>query len=135
MTSLAHNEGCANECLSRARTEAAAQSHYDSSTVRAELIQAMQEHCGKAPYPWQLDAAEALILGIDSVVIAGTGAGKTMPFVMPLFRNKDKCIIIISPLKALQRDQVTPSFPGRMQDFELIHKSTTTILQDGDISN
>jgi len=102
MTSLAHNEGCANEYLSHARTEAVAQSCYDSSTVRAELIQAMQEHCGKAPYPWQLNAAEGLILGIDSVVIAGTGAGKTMPFMMLLFWNKDKCIIIISPLKALQ---------------------------------
>ena len=92
MTSLVHNEGCINECLSRARTEAAAQSHYDSQKVRAELLQAMQEHCGKAPYPWQLDATEALILGLDSIVIAGTGAGKTMPFVMPLFWNKDKVL-------------------------------------------
>jgi len=135
MTSLVHNEGCANECLSRARTEAVAQSHYDSPTVQAELTQAMREHCGKAPYPWQLDAVEALILGLDSVVIAGTGAGKTMPFVMLLFRNRDKGIIIILPLKALQRDQVIPSVSNRMLDLELIHKPATTIPQDGDISN
>ncbi|KIK73159.1 hypothetical protein PAXRUDRAFT_45667, partial [Paxillus rubicundulus Ve08.2h10] len=57
------------------------------------------------PYPWQLDAAEALILGLNSVVIAGTGARKTMPFIMPFLRDKKKCIIIISPLKALQQDQ------------------------------
>ena len=125
MTSLVHDEGCTNEYLSRARTEATAHSHYDSQKVRAELTQAMREHCGKAPYPWQLDAAEALILGLDSVVIAGTGAGKTMPFVMPLFWNKDKGIIIISPLKALQRDQVIPSMPNRLH--ELIHKSVTKI--------
>jgi ATP-dependent helicase YprA (DUF1998 family) len=125
MTSLVHNEGCTNECLSCARTEAAAQSHYDSQKVQEELSQAMQEHCGKAPYPWQLDAAEALILGLDSVVIAGTGAGKTMPFVMPLFWNKDKCIIIISPLKALQRDQVIPSMPDGLH--KLIHELVTKI--------
>ncbi|KIM55128.1 hypothetical protein SCLCIDRAFT_17455 [Scleroderma citrinum Foug A] len=59
----------------------------------------------KVPYSWQLDAAESLILGVDSIVIAGTGAGKTMPFVMPLMRDKSKGMLIISPLKALQRDQ------------------------------
>jgi hypothetical protein len=34
------------------------------------------------PYEWQLDVSVALILGLDCTVIAGTGAGKTMPFVM-----------------------------------------------------
>ncbi|KDQ56801.1 hypothetical protein JAAARDRAFT_131803, partial [Jaapia argillacea MUCL 33604] len=64
---------------------------------------------GKSPYPWQLDVAEAFILGLDAVVIAGTGAGKTMPFIMPLLLKEwqNKTIGIISPLKALQRDQVS----------------------------
>lgn len=39
----------------------------------------------RTPYDWQLDAAEALILGFDCVVVAGTGAGKTIPFTLPLF--------------------------------------------------
>ena len=53
---------------------------------------------GKSPYAWQLDAAEALILGLDCIVIAGTGAGKTIPFVLPLFSPdfQDKMVIIIS---------------------------------------
>jgi ATP-dependent helicase YprA (DUF1998 family) len=63
---------------------------------------------GKMPYDWQLDAAEALILGLDCVVVAGTGAGKTIPFVLPLFAqgSQDKLVIIISPLNALKTDQV-----------------------------
>jgi len=49
---------------------------------------------------------EAILLGLDTVVIAGTGAGKTMPFVMPLLLDKKKKAIVISPLKILQADQV-----------------------------
>ncbi|KAJ7082066.1 P-loop containing nucleoside triphosphate hydrolase protein, partial [Mycena belliarum] len=54
----------------------------------------------KAPYDWQLDVSEAYLLGLDAVVIAGTGAGKTMPFMMPLLLHRDKYSLIISPLKA-----------------------------------
>ena len=63
---------------------------------------------GKKPYEWQLDLAEALYLGLDSVVIAGTGAGKTLPFAMPLLADttgKSK-IIIVSTLNELEHDQV-----------------------------
>ena len=59
-------------------------------------------------YPWQVDVAEALLLGVDCTVIAGTGAGKTMPFVMPLFVETEKIMVIISPLNALEEDQVPP---------------------------
>ena len=37
----------------------------------------------RSPYPWQLDMAKAIMLGLDCIVIAGTGAGKTIPFVLP----------------------------------------------------
>ncbi|KAI0692066.1 P-loop containing nucleoside triphosphate hydrolase protein, partial [Cerioporus squamosus] len=59
------------------------------------------------PYAWQVDVAEALWLGLDTAVIAGTGAGKTMPFVMPLLvdKTKKKKVIIISPLNELELDQ------------------------------
>ena len=40
------------------------------------------------PYSWQLDVTEAIFLGLDPVVIAGTGAGKTMPFMMPLLQQE-----------------------------------------------
>jgi superfamily II DNA/RNA helicase len=45
-------------------------------------------------------------LGHDSVVVASTGAGKTMPFMMPLMLNKSKKVIIVLLLKILQVDQV-----------------------------
>ncbi|KAF7358170.1 p-loop containing nucleoside triphosphate hydrolase protein [Mycena venus] len=50
---------------------------------------------------------EALHLGLDCSLIVGTGAGKTMPFVMPLFEDSDKIIIITSPLNALEVDQAS----------------------------
>jgi superfamily II DNA/RNA helicase len=49
---------------------------------------------------------EAILLGINSLVIAGTGTGKTMPFMMPLMLDSKKKALIISPLKILQANQV-----------------------------
>ncbi|KAI0694256.1 P-loop containing nucleoside triphosphate hydrolase protein, partial [Cerioporus squamosus] len=53
------------------------------------------------------DVTEALLLGLDTAVIVGTGAGKTMAFVMPLLidKTKKKKVIIISPLNELELDQ------------------------------
>lgn len=95
------------KALARARVEAAQKHHYDSQMTRERLSKLVHQHCeGKRPYEWQLDAAEALLLGVDSIVVAGTGVGKTLPFVMPLLFNPKNHMLIISPLKALQRDQV-----------------------------
>ena len=57
-------------------------------------------------YPWQVDVAEALLLGLACTVVAGMGAGKTMLFVMPLFVDSQKIVVVISPLNALEEDQV-----------------------------
>ncbi|KAH9918157.1 P-loop containing nucleoside triphosphate hydrolase protein [Fomitopsis serialis] len=56
---------------------------------------------------WQLDEAESLVLGLDSSYIAGTGAGKTVPYMLPLFlpEFRSKVLVVVSPLKSLQRDQ------------------------------
>ena len=60
------------------------------------------------PRKFQLDVAEAMTLGLDSTVIAGTGSGKTLPWAIPLLldENKDKVVLVISPLKALQTEHV-----------------------------
>ena len=55
---------------------------------------------------WQLNVAECVLLGIDCEVIAPTGAGKTLPFVLPLLVRPDTMVIIISPLDALELDQI-----------------------------
>ncbi|KAF8506551.1 hypothetical protein F5888DRAFT_1589889, partial [Russula emetica] len=53
---------------------------------------------GKPPYPWQLDAAEAIVLGLECVVVAGTGAEKTIPLALPLFAHdsRNKMVLVIS---------------------------------------
>src|SRR5438128_1077555 len=91
--------------LTVARMEAAQKHQYDSQKTRKKLSDLVQQHFhGRKPYEWQLDTAEALLLGLDSMVIAGTGAGKTLPFVMALLYTKASCIIIISILISLKRD-------------------------------
>ncbi|KAF8577684.1 hypothetical protein K439DRAFT_1297543, partial [Ramaria rubella] len=59
------------------------------------------------PYPWQLDVGEALTLGLDCAVIAGTGASKTLPFIMPILADstKSNTVLVISPLNVLEEDQ------------------------------
>lgn len=67
---------------------------------------------GSDAHKWQVDAMEAVLVGLNSVpvMIAGTGAGKTMPFMMPLLLNSKNKAIIISPLKILQADQVCHAY-------------------------
>lgn len=77
---------------------------------------------GKPAYDWQLDVAEAILVNLDCVLIAGTGFGKTIPFMLPLLLDKQKLILVVSPLKILQQDQVcTPlgalfqrTYPGSL---------------------
>lgn len=92
--------------LQKAREEAGQKKDYSSSETRSKIKELFRDSFGGDPYDWQLDVTEAILLGLDSVVIAGTGAGKTMPFMMPLLLDKNRKVIIISPLKVLQEDQV-----------------------------
>jgi ATP-dependent helicase YprA (DUF1998 family) len=92
--------------LEKARENASWKSGYDSSKTRQDITLLFRERFGTDPYEWQLDVTEAILLRLDSVVIAGTGADKTMPFMMPLLLDRKKKVLIISPLKILQADQV-----------------------------
>ena len=60
------------------------------------------------PYDWQVDLAEALTLGLDATVIAGTGSGKTLPWAMPVLleQNHDRICLVISLLNELEVDHV-----------------------------
>ncbi|KAJ7440733.1 P-loop containing nucleoside triphosphate hydrolase protein [Mycena latifolia] len=79
---------------------------YCSAAVRAKIRNEFAAcNPGKTAHTWQVDIGEALELGLDCSLLAGTGSGKTMPFVMPLFSQPDKIVIIISPLNALEEDQ------------------------------
>ncbi|PPQ98478.1 hypothetical protein CVT26_013879 [Gymnopilus dilepis] len=95
------------EILENARRNAAKQQQYDSRATRTRLAALFTERFGGNPYDWQLDATEAILLGLDSIVIAGTGSGKTVPFMLALLHDSKKQAIIISPLSILQLDQVS----------------------------
>ncbi|TFY64233.1 hypothetical protein EVJ58_g2763 [Rhodofomes roseus] len=105
---LRHN--LARQNLERARKKATEERGYDSARTRR--IMATQLHArsnGKMTVrEWQLNDAEAIVLGLDSSVIAGTGAGKTIPYMLPLLLPEfaSKILVVVSPLKSLQRDQM-----------------------------
>ncbi|KAA1471156.1 P-loop containing nucleoside triphosphate hydrolase protein [Dentipellis sp. KUC8613] len=93
--------------LEAARKRAKAGSNYNSFEARRKMLEQCKTRSeGRiVPRDWQLDIAESLVLGMDCELIAPTGAGKTIPFILPLFYQPDKIIIIISPLNALEEDQ------------------------------
>ncbi|KAF8545639.1 hypothetical protein OG21DRAFT_1394702, partial [Imleria badia] len=83
-------------------------SEYSFENIREALTEECLTQCDhKPPYPWQLDAAEAFYLGLDCVIIAGTGSGKSLPFVMPsmLKINLQKMLVVLSPLNALETER------------------------------
>ncbi|EIW55821.1 P-loop containing nucleoside triphosphate hydrolase protein [Trametes versicolor FP-101664 SS1] len=95
--------------LEEARAAAKKKKKYDSHATRQAMIEESKKRAGLTPYPEQLDLAECMLLGLDSTTIAGTGWGKTLPFVLPLFapQSRGKIIIIVSPLNSLEADQAT----------------------------
>jgi ATP-dependent helicase YprA (DUF1998 family) len=99
----------ASTLLQEARLATLEGQSYNSDATREAMTQGLQKvFDGKSPYPWQLDAAEAIFLGLDCIAIAGTGAGKTIPFVLPLLAgdSSNKMVIVISPLNAVAFNQV-----------------------------
>ncbi|KAI0693373.1 hypothetical protein BC835DRAFT_1276118 [Cytidiella melzeri] len=93
--------------LEEARERANKDRGYCSETWRSRVRQEVATRCnGRVPYWYQEDVAEAFHLELDVANIAGTGFGKTLPFVMPLLVDDPASrVIIVSPLNALERDQ------------------------------
>ena len=100
------------QVLEAARAEATRARKYSSEATRKVICESFKSTFnGKDPYDWQVDACEAGLLGIDCIVVAGTGAGKTMPFAMPLLVDKTMCkiVVVISPRNELEHYQVCVS--------------------------
>ena len=76
--------------LSNAPQKASRTSGYNSASTRTKITLVFQDRFGGDPYGWQLDATEAILLGLEAVVIAGARAGKTMPFVMPCYLRRKR---------------------------------------------
>jgi ATP-dependent helicase YprA (DUF1998 family) len=59
------------------------------------------------PDEWQLHLISRIRQGYDSIFCAGTGYGKSLVFEgLTVLGGKGRVVIVISPLKALERDQV-----------------------------
>ena len=79
--------------------------------VREEkLREEMEQRFGYSPHDWQVQAALKVLEGSDGMVVAGTGKGKTIIFALlglaAELSGSNGYYIIVSPLKALEGDQV-----------------------------
>ena len=79
---------------------------YDHIAFRVKLVNACRLATQITPRAWQLDVAEALYLNVDGAVVAGTGYGKTLPFVLSNLLDRTSITVIVSPLDALETNQV-----------------------------
>ncbi|KAJ7199856.1 P-loop containing nucleoside triphosphate hydrolase protein [Mycena pura] len=95
------------QILRQAREKARKKTGYNSDATRRDLARLFENSFKKPPYDWQIDVSEAFLLRLDVVLVAGTGAGKTIPFkfMMPLLLHREKYSLVISPLKVLQEEQ------------------------------
>ena len=57
------------------RDKAAQKSSYDWKLTHGRLYSEFKKRFGADAHEWQIQVTEAILLGLDSVVIAGTGSG------------------------------------------------------------
>jgi len=75
---------------------------YSSRTTRKALANAVNVAFNQnTPRDFQLDVTVALILGLDTTVVAGAGSGKTLPWAMPLLLDENKGCGLTSSESAL----------------------------------
>ena len=59
------------------------------------------------PDAWQLELISRVLRGFDAILLAGTGYGKSLIFEgLAAVGGAKRVVLVISPLKALERDQV-----------------------------
>jgi ATP-dependent DNA helicase RecQ len=58
------------------------------------------------PYLYQLDAMNSVLQGRDTIVIAGTGSGKSIIFQALPLTVPEGTVLVISPLVSLIQEQV-----------------------------
>ncbi|KAI0687166.1 P-loop containing nucleoside triphosphate hydrolase protein [Cytidiella melzeri] len=81
---------------------------YSSFVARARMESELARIAnGIAPRFFQVDCAEAFLLGINTGLICATGSGKTEAFLLPLLADpfRRSKILVISTLNALEVDQ------------------------------
>ena len=62
---------------------------------------------GKRPCQWQVDICKAILDGKQDIIsIAGTGAGKTLTFWLPLLFRPNSIQIVVTPLNILGQQNI-----------------------------
>jgi ATP-dependent helicase YprA (DUF1998 family) len=95
--------------MQRARIVAMMNKGFNREEWRDLAAECVKKATGYDAYSHQLNTGEALALGMDCLVVAGTGTGKTMAFTLPVMMAKEgewRMVWVFSPLKELQWDQV-----------------------------
>jgi len=82
------------------------------SVLRREVAEAFASRGVRALYSYQYDAIQSIRSGRDTVIVAGTGMGKTEAFLAPVLessleRQRGPVALILYPTKALARDQLS----------------------------
>ncbi|KAG8682390.1 hypothetical protein FRC08_014994 [Ceratobasidium sp. 394] len=79
----------------------------DNEALSRLLVAETEKRTMWPPDAWQVRVAVAILRRRDVLVIAGTGFGKTITFVMALFVLRKKTVVwIISPLNYIENEQV-----------------------------
>lgn len=73
-----------------------------------QLCEALKYHFNHEAFrPFQLEAIQATLSGRDSLLILPTGGGKSMTFQVPALAKSNCFTVVVGPLMALAKDQVT----------------------------
>lgn len=78
-----------------------------SPLTEAHLCKVLEHNFGHKLFrPSQLQAIQATLSGLDSLLVLPTGGGKSITFQLPALALDNCFTVVISPLIALARDQV-----------------------------
>lgn len=93
-----------------------------------DLREAAKAIFGYPPRDWQVDTAIQLLEGHDVIVVAATGAGKSMVFgllaIAAELAGSNGLVLVVCPLKALQMDQVSAKDTESLEWRQLTHRGT-----------
>ena len=74
-------------------------------SIRERLITSF--NLSYSPDDWQVHLIRRILQGYDLIFCAGTGYGKSLIFeALAILAGPKKVVLVVSPLKALERDQV-----------------------------
>jgi superfamily II DNA helicase RecQ len=80
--------------------------HESGASLREQLIEETTKRTGNSPYDWQLVNVMDRLADKDTMVIAGTGSGKSLTFAVPHFVLEDAITWLLGPLNYIMEQQV-----------------------------